>query len=184
MDALEESRKLKERLDETDRKFAALENEARISSFDRDDFFKRVKVGDDWQRLIQAQIYMEFIAERFLEAELPNPKLVELERMSFSARLNLIAALALIPNDFVPAVRKLSGFRNKFAHKLRFEVTEKEVSALRSLIPIGLRKIAEEPDLRETEGPAHTRRDDKDHPTLLRDVSTKSCRLARQVGAF
>ena len=102
-----------------DEKLPSLEEEAREPCFDRSRFADRIAMGDDWQKLIQGHLYLEFIATRMLEAELPNPQEISLSRMGFSARMDLIAALNIVPPEYVPKVRKVSKLRNLVAHELR-----------------------------------------------------------------
>lgn len=138
---------------EHDSKLIEMEELARAPCFDKKEFSQRIKIGDDWQKLIQAHLYLEFIASRMLEAELPNPNEIKLSRMGFSARLDLIAAMGLIPIDFSRTIRKVAALRNKVAHDLNFLVSAKQVSDLRNTIPQWLRQIAEQMENRESQGP-------------------------------
>lgn len=149
----EEDRQWKQKIAAHKAKEEDVTEAARKSCFDRSEFFNRIKDGDDWQKLIQAHLYLEFIASRMLKAELPNPNEINLGRMGFSARLDLIAAMGLAPLDFVACVRKLSKLRNNAAHNLRFEVTPQEVTNLRNTLPKILKSVAEEPENRISEGP-------------------------------
>lgn len=143
----------KQRLDAHKAKLPDVEEAVRISSFDRGEYFKRIENGDDWQRLVQAHLYLEFIASKILEAELVHPNDINLKRMGFSARLDLISALGLVPQQFVAVVRKISKLRNKASHELNFEINEDEVISIRNTLPKHLRDVAEEPGQRIATGP-------------------------------
>lgn len=143
---------LKLAIEEHRSRWTEVEQEASRPCFDKAEFERRISEGDDWQKLIQAHLYLEFIASRMLEAEMPRPKDIDLFRMSFSSKLSLISALGLFPVEFVPAVRKVAKLRNNVAHDLRYDLPEKDVNNLRNSVPKWLRTIAEEQkDRRETD---------------------------------
>lgn len=144
---------LKKAISEHDAKVEEIEKAARTICFDKWIFFQRLKNGDDWQRLIQAHIYLEYVASKILTAELPNSDEINLSRMGFSARLNLISALGVVPIEFISTIRSVSRMRNKVAHELNFEISEQEVVDLRNALPKFLRDVAEEPNNRDYDGP-------------------------------
>lgn len=147
-------REWKQAIDEHDAKLEALEQASHKPCFSRSEFSDRVAVGDGWQKLIQAHLYLEFIATRMLEAEFPNPEEISLSRMGISARLDLISAMGLVPQEYIPVVRKVARLRSLVAHDLSFEVTDQQPWDLCNTIPKWMRKIAEEADTRlEKDGP-------------------------------
>lgn len=107
--------------------------------FHRESFTKRVRSGDRWQQLIQAQLYFEHVVAQILTEALAKPEAISLSRMGFSQRLDLVVAMALLPDELVRPVRKISGLRNKIAHDLTFEVSDNDVRDLENCTPVNLR---------------------------------------------
>lgn len=108
-------------------------------SFDYEDFLERVKVGDNWQQLVQSHLYFEHVVTQILSEALANPEAISLSRMGFSQRLDLIVAMALLPDELVAPIRKISRLRNKLAHNLSFRVSERDVRNLENCTPTHLR---------------------------------------------
>ncbi|MCL7408386.1 hypothetical protein [Marivivens donghaensis] len=129
------------------------QNAEATPSFSIPEFKKRMRQGEDWHKLVQAKIYLEFVALKFLEQELANPNEIRLSRMSFSSRLDLISALGLAPKNFIDAVRLVSKKRNNVAHDLEFELTEQDANEIASQLPKELKKIAREVEFITDQGP-------------------------------
>lgn len=110
--------------------------------FHLDDFTKRVGSGDLWQQLIQAHLYFEHVVAQIRTEALAKPEAIRLSHMGFSQRVNLIAAMALLPDELVTPIRKISGLRNKIAHDLTFEVGDHDVRDLENCTPASLRNAA------------------------------------------
>jgi hypothetical protein len=62
--------------------------------------------------------------------------------MGFSQKLQLIAALNLLPPPLIPPIEFMNGLRNKIAHDLNFEIVEKDVEDFANCIPKYLREMA------------------------------------------
>lgn len=107
--------------------------------FDQDAFTKRVRSGDRWQQLIQAHLYLEHVVAQLLKEALAKPEAISMSRMGFSQRLDLIVAMALLPDELVSPIRKISGLRNKIAHDLTFEIADSDVRDLENCTPVSLR---------------------------------------------
>lgn len=107
--------------------------------FHQGDFVARVRSGDRWQQLIQAHIYFEHVVAQILTEALAKPEAISLSRMGFSQRLDLVVAMALLPDELVTPIRKISGLRNKIAHDLTFEVRDSDVRDMENCTPVYLR---------------------------------------------
>ncbi|WP_036744607.1 hypothetical protein [Paracoccus sp. N5] len=107
--------------------------------FHRADFTKRIGSGDRWQQLIQAHLYFEHVVAQILTEALAKPEAISLSRMGFSQRMDLVVAMALLPDELVTPIRKISGLRNKIAHDLTFEVGDSDVRDLENCTPVNLR---------------------------------------------
>ena len=88
---------------------------------------------------MQGHLYLEHIFDVLLREALPNPEAIELKRMGFAQRIDLVLALDLLPQELVETVRALGRLRNRSAHDLDFEITDKEVADLRNITPKPLR---------------------------------------------
>lgn len=107
--------------------------------FNREDFTKKIRSGDRWQQLIQAHLYFEHVVSQILADALAKPEAIALSRMGFSQRVDLIVAMALLPDELVTPVRKISGLRNKIAHDLTFEISDNDIRDLENCTPVFLR---------------------------------------------
>lgn len=108
--------------------------------FDCDEFTERMQNGDHWQQLIQAHLYFEHVVAQILSEGLAKPEAISLSRTGFAQRLDLIEALALLPDELVNPIRKISKLRNKIAHNLTFEIAETDVRDLENCTPLYLRE--------------------------------------------
>ena len=85
--------------------------------------------------VVQAHLYCDHIITLAISENVDNPRALNLDRLSFSQKLNLISALALMDGDFVVFLKKLNQIRNKISHDLDFELTEQHVSSLLNAVP-------------------------------------------------
>ncbi|MGC5796964.1 hypothetical protein [Sphingomonas sp. NFX23] len=113
-------------------------------SFDLRLFHRRIEVGDDWQRVIQGHLFLDHVLTRTLEEALTKPDEIRLDRMSFSAKLDLCSALGLIDEGTVKMVRRINRLRNDISHDLNFEVHEYHGREIRDLAPPFVRGLIEE----------------------------------------
>ena len=108
--------------------------------FDRKEFSRRMRSGEEWQQLVQCQIYLEHVVDQLLRESIPFPEEVSFSRMAFRQRLDLARALDLIAADLTAAIRLLTKLRNNVAHNLSFEISEKDIDDLRNATPKAMRK--------------------------------------------
>jgi len=129
---------------------ADLRKRVQIFSFDEERFKARISVGDKWQQLLQAHLYYDHVITQMLVDALVNPDAINASRMSFFQKLQLINALGLLPADLLSSVEFIHGLRNKIAHDLSFEISEKDVRDLVNCTPKNLREIMATDKDRET----------------------------------
>jgi len=120
---------------------AELHKRVEIFSFDDERFKARISTGDRWQQLLQAHLYFDHVVTQLLVDALANPDAINASRMSFLQKLQLIEALGLLPADLASTVEFINGLRNKIAHDLKFEVSEKDEHDLANCTPKRLRDI-------------------------------------------
>jgi len=111
-----------------------LKNTAYNLSFDEDAFVSRV-ARDRFSQILHAHLHMDHVIGLILLEEFKRKDAIDLDRMSFSQKLQLISALALVPEDFVPPVRLINTMRNRLAHDLNCQISDHDVSTLFSKLP-------------------------------------------------
>ena len=115
-----------------------------VFSFDIDILNKRLEASDSGQKILQAHLYLDHCLSRLLHEALANPQALQLDRMSFSQKMQLSDAMGLLPNDLIAVVGIVNKFRNKIAHKLDYEFEESYVKQIKSSIPKSIRNILSE----------------------------------------
>jgi hypothetical protein len=128
---------------------AELRKRVQIFSFDQERFKARISTGDRWQQLLQAHLYFDHVITQLLVEALAKPDAIGAGRMSFLQKLQLIEALGLLPTELVPTVVFINGLRNKIAHDLNFEISDKDERDLANCTPKRLREIMETDKERE-----------------------------------
>src|SRR6516164_3958677 len=76
-----------------------LKKRARVFSFDLQLFCDRLQVGDEWQTLIHAHLYFDHIITQLLTEGVAKPDALNLGKMSFFRKLQLVSALGLLPEE-------------------------------------------------------------------------------------
>jgi hypothetical protein len=128
---------------------AELRKRVHIFSFDRKRFEARIAAGDKWQQLLQGHLYFDHVITQLLVDALKKPDAIGTSRMSFLQKLQLIEALGLLPADLTAPVMFINGLRNKIAHDLNFEISDKDERDLANCTPKHLREIMETDKERE-----------------------------------
>ncbi|PEX45965.1 hypothetical protein COJ42_17100 [Bacillus cereus] len=90
--------------------------------------FLTVTDGEDsLQIILRGHLYVEYELERLLRHNIENPDSILTDRFMFMNKINLAIALGLLPKSRKNTYKKLNDLRNKYAHKLRFEVSDKDL---------------------------------------------------------
>lgn len=87
-------------------------------------FFKDVGDGSVFESVLRGHLWVESELLRSLDAALPFPDRIDLDRLGFNAKVDLAAALGLMREDEAPGYRKLNAIRNRMAHRLDHALTE------------------------------------------------------------
>jgi len=120
---------------------------ASVPSFDDDKYRDRLKSVSEWQQIVQGHLYIDHVLSRTLSEALPNPDKIDIDRMGFASKMQLVAAMGLITDDIVGCFRSLNKLRNRIAHRLEYEISPADRRNLISLLPTFLRQhIESEPD--------------------------------------
>ena len=109
--------------------------------FDMQLWTKHMNAGDHLAMIIRTHLYVEFILNRRIEALLVNKRHLSVGSLKFSMKLNMAVAFGIVPDEDFPALNKLNGFRNDFAHDLNKQLTEQDERDFYNCLSIRQRRI-------------------------------------------
>lgn len=112
--------------------------EVSVFSFDISALKRRVQDDDAAQAFIQAHLYLDHVVSRLLSENVPFPRQLQLDRSSFSQKLQLVAALGLLRPGHIAPIKVINSIRNKIAHQLDYSVQPSDEAKLRSTISRGV----------------------------------------------
>lgn len=79
------------------------------------------------QIILKGHLYIENRLIELIKVKLVNPNAIKLNDLNFPTKINLANALGLIDNKKSKLLRNLNSIRNKLAHDLNFELSDKEI---------------------------------------------------------
>lgn len=86
--------------------------------------------------IIRGHLYCEASLVELLRQSFKNPDAVNIDRLTFSLKVNLCSALGSLTPDLRSGLLQLNSLRNKIAHNLEYEVQESDqvdlINTLRS----------------------------------------------------
>ncbi|PHA61734.1 hypothetical protein [Bacillus wiedmannii] len=109
-------------------------------------FMEDTEGENELQVILRGHLYLENEIERLLRFVLVEPDFILTERFMFMNKVNLAFALGLIPKDRIAGYKKINKIRNEYAHKLDFEITEKDASDILSVLPKEVKALHPIPD--------------------------------------
>lgn len=83
--------------------------------------------------LLRGHLTVEYVLEKLLEIELTRPEALQLDRLSWDAKLRACDAHALLEEWAVAALSRFNRMRNTLIHDLRGEPTAHDIEALVTL---------------------------------------------------
>lgn len=113
-------------------------------SYDVSQCERRLRAGGDWNRVIQAHLFYDHVLTIILEEALHKPEYVQIDRMTFVAKVDLCAALSLIEDYHRVFLRNVNKLRNCIAHNLSFKVTRIHARRLYELHPKEVREAVDD----------------------------------------
>lgn len=113
-----------------------------LSQEELDKLNGHMETDEPLQLVIRGHLWFESRLIRYLAEAVPQPEYLENSRLNFSQRLNVAAALDLIPEEDLPAIFKLNRLRNKIAHELDAAIGETEERELFNSLSPFMRHIA------------------------------------------
>lgn len=93
-------------------------------------FFVDVGDGSAFETVLRGHLWVEGELLRSLEAALPFPGRVDLDRIPFTQKVALVAAHGLMRDDEQAGFRRLNTLRNRMAHRLDAALTEQDEADL------------------------------------------------------
>ncbi|PEY19945.1 hypothetical protein CN331_11380 [Bacillus cereus] len=113
---------------------------ARKIERDIDEFMDATKGEDELQIVLRAHLYIEYEIEKMLRNYFVEPKVFLGKNPSFISKLNLVVALGLLPKDKMNPYEKFNTLRNRYAHRLRFSITDEKLDELASSLDKELKR--------------------------------------------
>lgn len=94
--------------------------------FDVEQLIDRLEAAEDWSALLICHIYLDHILTRTLKDHIPkiDAYLQTGGHKTFTDKLALCVANELVDEEFAKTFKSINSARNKFAHRLVFEVPD------------------------------------------------------------
>ena len=86
--------------------------------------------GDFLGRVLDYHLILEGLLAAMIEKVIAHPEVLDLERMFFSQKLMLCRALELISDAEFHLLKKMNALRNRFAHRLGYQVNFSDIHTL------------------------------------------------------
>lgn len=106
--------------------------ESKIHIQKRKEFIKATKRDDTLAIVLKAHLYIEAELEELLRLGTKNYKALDLKY--FKDKLNLCYGIGLIDRDLYTVLKKFNTIRNKYGHRVDFEITETEFKEMYDLM--------------------------------------------------
>lgn len=97
-------------------------------------FFDDVGDGSAFETILRGHLWVEGELLRSLEAALPFPSRVDLDRLPFNQKVALVAAHGLMREDEQAGFRRLNAIRNRMAHRLGAVLTDQDETDLHNAL--------------------------------------------------
>lgn len=98
------------------------------------EFLQDVKHEEILIVMLRAHLYIEQELIAIIEKCLVNSKVMDVERLTFIQKLNLVYALGILDKSVHRAIAKFNNIRNGFAHTLNFQVDDLAVDSIISCL--------------------------------------------------
>jgi hypothetical protein len=105
-------------------------------SFENSKFNALIDSSADWASVIAAHIYVDHVLGCFLEEYCVRPRSVspDSRRLSVADKAAFLHGVGVMSDGALTAINLLNRVRNRFAHRLDFEVTEEQLAEYRSAL--------------------------------------------------
>lgn len=152
-------------------------------SYDPTEFSSLIDDNPLWSCVIVAHIHIDHVLDTFLNEFCIRPEVInpQKHRLTVLDKSVFLHSVGVLSKGSLTAIKKLNSIRNKFAHKLHFEVSHKEQIGYRSVFTSSYQsRLTERPEFKEAE------RNEIDLKTLLKlsVVFVEEERLASLIGSL
>lgn len=115
-------------------------------------FLDDIKSNDFLAIILRGHLYVEHELTELMSQFLRYKQYIKMNK--FISKLELASALGAVEEEWIPALKKLNHFRNKFAHDLRYEFNEQSFEDFLSSFSLEMKKSYEKTytDLKEHYG--------------------------------
>lgn len=131
------------------------------------EFYKALQNEDDLGLVVRGQIHIEHELQQMVLAIAPQPEQAKFNAMTFTQTLRVALILGLSP-EFESALSAVGRLRNRFAHRLGFQLTEKEASEFYAAIGSVAKEVTEKAYENLIQ-----KNPDAGHPETLSDLSAR-----------
>ncbi|MBD8663026.1 hypothetical protein IFT59_07140 [Rhizobium sp. CFBP 8752] len=100
-------------------------------SFDYEELHERLTASEDWGKLVVCHIYLDHILTTSLKDHMPKAGLyLDNGYKTFADKVSLCQALNILDDELARTLKSINSQRNKFAHRLVFDVPNETKLAL------------------------------------------------------
>ena len=91
--------------------------------------------NEDLSLVIQCHLLIEECLNSILEESLPDPEVLEIDRLNFARKAQLVCALGKLSKELYEPISQLNRIRNKFAHNSGRVLDQADVESIWALMP-------------------------------------------------
>lgn len=91
-------------------------------------YLEHINADDPLQIIVRGHLYVESAMISLIESNLPNPTGIDFTKFNFHQKLEIAVALGLVKSDECHSLLQLNSLRNKLAHNLHIEFTDKSLT--------------------------------------------------------
>ncbi|MBP7478305.1 MAG: hypothetical protein KA797_07265, partial [Chitinophagales bacterium] len=112
--------------------FAAMSNDTTNKILDQyvSILLEELDNPDTFSVILKGQLHIESYLNTMLESISTNTSDLELDKLMFVRKIKLCSSFGLIHNDSKPTLIKLANLRNKLAHELWHNISDKDITDL------------------------------------------------------
>ena len=93
-------------------------------------FLGDISSEDTLAVVIRAHLYLEHWLNLLIEECLPEPGAIEIERQSFSFKVDLAVGLGVLPQTLKQPLLGVNSFRNRLAHDIEAQISQTDIDRL------------------------------------------------------
>ncbi|MBS4204024.1 hypothetical protein [Lederbergia citrea] len=102
-----------------------------VGNMEFESLIKHVNADDPLQIVIRCHLIVESKLIKLIELSLENKNELDVEKLNFPTKVNLAFALGCIEEKYLkPVLLNINSLRNKFAHNIKYELSENDVMKL------------------------------------------------------